>query len=407
MSRRSPRPPRRWRVSGGHGSAGSCVVPSRRARRWRACSGRRSPRSRSLTSTNNDAIGIAISGRPMPGDRLGDRPDDDGDENDDRVRRRSRVRARHGVGPVATGRSGSADHADHEPTYTRGRPSPTCSITRALWQAVTPEPQYTMGSSSAAATAKRSVSSAGARKCDSAVEVVGVDEIDRAGDVAGNGVDRLDLAGIAGRVAAVDHDAARGDVPGDVVGICQRIGRPRRAPPGRPARRRRSRSRSHRPVHRPSHRDRRRAARPVVRGSAASTRVVRRVRRRLADRRRPRWPRRRCRARRDGAAKSSGVGSGWRPPVADGGAASTVSSDTYLAPGMCRSRYFASGSASAIVEPTSQITTPAPRSASQSALTIGGSESVSGEFGDMRSLCHASALSDMGSGRRRCATMSR
>ena len=43
--------------------------------------------------------------------------------------------------PISTPRDGSADHSDHDPTYSFAPRMPACSIASRLWHAVTPEPQ--------------------------------------------------------------------------------------------------------------------------------------------------------------------------------------------------------------------------------------------------------------------------
>jgi hypothetical protein len=44
---------------------------------------------------------------------------------------------------VSTPRVGSLDHSDQEPAYRRGIGYPACTNASRLWQAVTPDPQYT------------------------------------------------------------------------------------------------------------------------------------------------------------------------------------------------------------------------------------------------------------------------
>ena len=58
------------------------------------------------------------------------------------------------------------------------------------------------------------------------VEIVVEQHVDRTGHVTGHRVDRLDLAGIAGRVAAVDDHPIVGEVLGDVDRVGERIERP-------------------------------------------------------------------------------------------------------------------------------------------------------------------------------------
>ncbi len=58
-------------------------------------------------------------------------------------------------------------------------------------------------------------------------EIAGEWDVDRAGDVAGDAIDRFGVAGISRRVAAVDDHTARGDVGDDVAVVRQRGLRPR------------------------------------------------------------------------------------------------------------------------------------------------------------------------------------
>ena len=144
-------------------------------------------------------------------------------------------------------------------------------------------------------------------------EVVAVEAVEGARDVAGDRIDRLGLAAKALAAARVDDRAARRAASrqpaASTLGASDGalgVGRgaaPAPARPGRSARRRHAA--------RPARRRRARRRRGD-RASAASTTAARR-RRRPARRARPPASRGRCRAPRSSARTHRGSGSGWRP----------------------------------------------------------------------------------------------
>jgi hypothetical protein len=107
----------------------------------------------------------------------------------------------------ATGRAGSvADHSLHEPGYSVLPGRPACAIASRLWQAVTPEPHWCT-TWSAGAWPRPRTRRAARRRLEAAVgaQVVLEEAVRGAGDVAGDRVQRLDLAAEAFAGAGVEH----------------------------------------------------------------------------------------------------------------------------------------------------------------------------------------------------------
>ena len=64
-------------------------------------------------------------------------------------------------------------------------------------------------------------------------QVLGERQVDRAGNVAGDRIDRFDLAGVPLWLARVDHHAAACDVGGDLVGVSDGVSGPHDVRPPR------------------------------------------------------------------------------------------------------------------------------------------------------------------------------
>ena len=128
------------------------------------------------------------------------------------------------------GWSGSLIQPDHDPTYTRGNGSPADAIASALWQAVTPEPQCTIALR-IVGHRREPCGEFRAGQETTVAEIAGEGDVDRAGDVAGDAIDRFGVAGISRRVATVDDHTARGDVRDDLAVVRQRRRGPRNGRP--------------------------------------------------------------------------------------------------------------------------------------------------------------------------------
>ena len=116
----------RWAAWTRPGSTPSSSPTTAGARSWCSTSARRPARSRPVRARR----GSSSTRWPRssdPGDPAGDAP---------------QRRAQPGSGPTAAGRSGSADHCDHDPGYSAAG-TPIAASAATSWAAVTPEPQYT------------------------------------------------------------------------------------------------------------------------------------------------------------------------------------------------------------------------------------------------------------------------
>ena len=124
--------------------------------------------------------------------------------------------------PAAIGRAGSRIHSLQEPAYRRAPVMPAASSASNCWQAVTPEPHMQMASLPAAppvASRQRAASAAGGQEAAARVEIFEVRQVDRAGHVAGDRIERLDRTGEALGAAHVHEPLPARQRRGDAGGV--------------------------------------------------------------------------------------------------------------------------------------------------------------------------------------------
>ena len=152
----------------------------------------------SLTSTNSDAIGITMSGRPMPVTDFATDP----------MITATRTMA---SSPPVTVVVPSRRRAGGDRPVRVGRPRrPRTDVQPGTSESdVLHRERVVAGGDARAAVDDRIVVGRGdgeplgefcrRAEVELGVEVLGVDEVDRSGNVAGDGIDRLDVTGVAGR----------------------------------------------------------------------------------------------------------------------------------------------------------------------------------------------------------------